>query len=313
MRARPLMTAILDIVAPVFAIIGLGYLAATRRVIDEAGFRGLNDFTFCLAAPALLFVGGTSGHVGGGPAAFAFFAAAVLIYGAALWLGVRRMAMPLGEAGLFALNCTFGNTVMMGIPLIAATFGQAGLPILITIIALHSMVLLTLATVVAEVGLHRHAPWRRIVLATLGGVARNPVVVTVFVALGWSTIGLPVPGVMRRTLEMLGAATPPVALFCLGGSLAAFSAGQSWREVAWATVLKLAALPLMVWGTCALLGLSPLETGVAVMTAALPTGANAFLLARRYATGADRSGATVLVSTIISVVTLAAVLAWLRP
>lgn len=307
------MRVILEIVAPVFIIVGLGYLAAVRRLIDEGGFRGLNSFAFNLAAPALLFVGGTSGHVGGGPAAFAFFSAALLLYGAALWLGTRRMAMPLGEAGLFALNITFGNTVMMGIPLIAATFGQAGLTILITIIALHSMVLLTLATVVAEVGLHRQASWRRIVVATLSGVARNPVVMTVFVALGWSSLGIPVPEVMGRTLEMLGAATPPIALFCLGGSLAAFSAGQSWGEVAWATVLKLAALPLMVWGACALLGLSALETGVAVMTAALPTGANAFLLARRYATGADRSGATVLVSTVISVFTLAAVLARLRP
>ncbi len=306
------MGVILEIVAPVFAIVGLGYLAAIRRLVDEGGFRGLNAFTFNLAAPALLFAGGTSGQVGGGPAAFAFFSAAVVLYGFALWLGTRRLCMPLAEAGLFALNCTFGNTVMMGIPLIAATFGQPGLPILITIIALHSMVLLTLGTVVAEVGMHRHAPWRRIVLATLAGIVRNPVVVTVFVALGWSTLGLPVPAVARRTLEMLGAATPPVALFCLGGSLAAFSAGQSWREVAWAAVLKLAALPLMVWGACVALALSPMETAVAVMTAALPTGANAFLLARRYATGADRSGATVLVSTLISVATLAAVLAWVK-
>jgi predicted permease len=121
-----------------------------------------------------------------------------------------------------------------------------------------------------------------------------------------------VPEVVRRTLTMLGAATPPVALFCLGGSLAAFRAGQAWGEVAWATVLKLAVLPPMVWGACVLLGLGPLETGVAVMTAALPTGANAFLLARRYATGADRSGATVLVSTVISVFTLAVVLGWIR-
>ena len=257
-------------------------------------------------------MGGTSGHAGGGPAAVAFFGAALIVYAVALWLGAGRMRMPLGEAGLFALNCTFGNTVMMGIPLIAAAFGQAGLPILITIIALHSMVLLTLATVVAEFGLHRHAPWRRIVVATFSGILRNPVVATVFVALGWSLLGLPVPGVARRTMEMLGAATPPVALFCLGGSLAAFNAGQSFREVAWATVLKLAALPILVWGGCLLMALSPLETGVAVMTAALPTGANAFLLARRYATGADRSGATVLVSTVISVFTLAAVLGWLR-
>lgn len=306
------MGIILEIVAPVFAIVALGFAAARWRFVDEAGFRGLNGFTFSLAAPALLFAGGTAGHVGGGPAAFAFFASSVLLFGAALWLGVRRLALPLGEGGLFALNATFGNTVMMGIPLVAAAYGQAGLTILVAILALHSMVLLGLATVVAEIGLHRHAPWRRVLRATLGGVARNPVVMAVLAALVWSTLGLPVPGVLRRTLELLGAASPPVALFCLGGSLAAFRMGGALAEVAWGGALKLAALPALVWTACRLMGLSDLETAVAVTTAALPTGANAFLLARRYATGAERSGATVLASTLVSVFTLAAVLAWFR-
>ncbi|WP_137124765.1 AEC family transporter [Roseomonas sp. HF4] len=306
------MGVILEIVAPVFVIVALGWIAARRRLVDEAGFRGLNAFTFSLAAPALLFAGGTSGHVGGGPAAFAFFVASTLLYGAALWFAVRRLRLPLGEGGLFALNCTFGNTVMMGIPLIAAAYGQAGLTILVAILALHSMVLLGLATVVAEIGLHQHAPWRRVLAATVGGVARNPIVMAVLAALVWSTLGLPVPPVVRRTLDLLGAASPPVALFCLGGSLAAFRMGGALGEVAWATVLKLAALPLLVWGLCLLLGLSRLEVAVAVTTAALPTGANAFLLARRYATGAERSGATVLVSTVVSVFTLAILLAWFR-
>ena len=52
--------------------------------------------------------------------------------------------------------------------------------------------------------------------------------------------------------------------------------------------------------------------GVAVVAAALPTGANAYLLAQRYRIEADRSGATVLVTTALSVLTLSALLAWFR-
>lgn len=306
------MGTILEIVAPVFAIVALGFAAARWRLLDEAGFHGLHGFTFSLASPALLFAGGTSGHAGGGPAALAFFSASLLLYAAALWIGVRRLRLPLGESGLFALNCTFGNTVMMGIPLIAAAYGPAGLSILVAILALHSMVLLGLATVVAEIGLHRKAPWRRVLRATIAGVLRNPIVMAVLAALVWSTLALPVPGVLRRSLELLGAASPPVALFCLGGSLAALRLGGALAEIAWGSVLKLAALPLLVSAAGVLLGLDDLAMAVAVTTAALPTGANAFLLARRYAIGAERSGATVLASTLVSVFTLAAVLAWFR-
>jgi hypothetical protein len=303
---------LIEIVAPVFAIIAIGWAASVRRWVDEAGFRTLIWFTFTIASPALLFAGGTSGHVGGGPAAFVFFLAALAVYGLALWLALRRLALNLAEAGLFALNCTFGNTVMMGIPLIAAAYGQAGLAVLLALIALHSMVLLSLGTVVAELGLHRHAPMGRVLRATLTGVLRNPIVMSVVVALAWSTLGLPVPAALRRTLELLGASSPPLALFCLGGSLASFRIAGALGDVAWGLVLKLAVLPALVWGLCAAFALGPLETAVAVTTAALPTGANAFMLARRYAVGAERSGATVLVSTVISVVTLAGVLAWFR-
>jgi len=303
--------ALLEVVAPIFAIIVVGYVAASRGIVDAAGFRGLNIFAFSLAAPALLFASGTAGHQGGGGAALGFFLGAGLLYAAALW-GARRASMPLAAGGMLALDVTFGNTVMMGIPIIVASFGAPGLSILIAILALHSMVLLGAATVVAEIGQNqRAAPWPLLRL-TLLGVARNPVVMAVLVAMIWSTLALPVPGAARRTLELLGAAAPPVALFCLGGSLHGFEARAAWKQTSVTVALKLLALPLLVWTITTLMGLSQLEIAVATVTAALPTGANAFLMARRYGTGTEASGASVLVSTLISLVTLSALLAFFR-
>ena len=305
------MRVILEIVAPVFFVIVLGYGAARWRYVATAGFRGLNAFTFGIASPALLFLGGTTGPGGGGAAALAFFLGTALLYAGVL-LGARLGArLPLAHAGMLALDSTFGNTVMMGIPLITAAFGPEALAVLLAILALHSMLLLGTATVVAEVALHAHAPWWRVLRATLLGVARNPIVMAVAAALAWRLLGLPAPpGAVRRTLELLGGAGPPVALFCLGGSLAGFDARAGWRETALVCALKLFAMPLLVWTMARWLALPPLETAVAVVTAALPTGANAFLLAQRYRMAADRSGATVLVGTLLSVVTLALLLGW---
>lgn len=304
------MPILLDIVAPVFLIIGLGFAAARWRFVEPAGFRGLNAFTFCLASPALLFLGGTTGPGGGGKAALAFFLGTAVVYLGTL-LAARR-AMPLAQAGVLALDASFGNTVMMGIPLVTAAFGAEALAILLAILALHSLVLLGTATVVAELALHAGAPPARALRATLSGVARNPIVMAVLAALGWRLLGLPAPpDALRRALELLGAAGPPVALFCLGGSLAGFDARGMWREAALACALKLGAMPLLVIAAARLLGLSPFETAVTVLMAALPTGANAYLLAQRYRIGAERSGAAVLVGTALSVLTLPALLAWL--
>ena len=302
---------LLEVVAPIFAIIAAGYVAARRGLVDAAGFRGLNIFAFALAAPALLFASGTAGHQGGGGAALAFFLGAGLLFVAVAW-GARRAGMPLAASGMLALDVSYGNTVMMGIPLIVATFGAAGLSILLTILALHSVVLLGAATIIAEIGQNRRAaPWK-LLRITLAGIARNPVVMAVILAMLWSSLELSVPGPARRTLELLGAAAPPVALFCLGGSLHGFNAGAAWRQTSLTVALKLLALPLIVWSITSLMELSPLEVAVATLTAALPTGANAFLLARRYGTGTEASGASVLMSTLLSVATLSVLLAAFR-
>jgi predicted permease len=303
--------AVLGVIGPVFIIIALGYAAMRWRLIEEAGFRGLNSFTFNLAAPALLFLGGTTGPGGGGAAALAFFIGTAVLYAgtlaAARW-GVRQ---PLGQAGMLALDASFGNTVMMGIPLITAAFGAEALAVLLAILALHSLLLLGTATVVAEVALHAQAPWQRVLRATALGVARNPVVIAVAAAMLWRLLGLPPPpGAARQTLQLLGAAAPPVALFCLGGSLAGIDARTTWRETVLTCVLKLLAMPLLVWLATRAMALPPMETAVTVVVAALPTGANAYLLAQRYQLSAARSGATVLVSTALSVVTLAVLLGW---
>ena len=306
------MTAILNVILPVFILIALGYGAVQRRFITDEGLRAMTLFVFVVASPALLFSGGTRPHEGGGGAAVALLTGALLIYAAAV-AGARRWGgMTTAEAALFGLSCVFGNTVMMGIPIILAAYGAPGLPPLLAILALQSLALLGTATVVVEFGLNAHAPWRRLLLASLQGIGRNPVVLAVIAAFVWTTLGLPVPGAMRATLDLLGAAAPPLALFCLGGSLVGLSAAAAWRETAVIAVLKLIAQPLLVFAIARLLGLTQAETAVAVTVAALPTGANAFILARRYGTGADRSGGAVVLTTALSVLTLAALIGWFR-
>jgi hypothetical protein len=302
------MQQVLEVVAPVFAIIAVGWFVAWRRLIDTAGLRGLNTFAFAIATPALLFAAGTGGHVGGGGAGLAFFGAAFAVYGAVLLAG-RWLGWGLARSGPMALDATFGNTVMMGIPLILAAYGPQGLSILLVIIALHSLLLLTTATVVAELALNARARPAALLRASLGGVVRNPIVMSVLLALVWSTLGLPVPDWLRRSLNLVGAATPGVSLFCLGASLLGFNLAAGWRQMSVTVALKLLVFPALVFCVCRVMGLTALEVAVATTIAALPTGANAFLMSTRYGVGMAESGAAVLVSSLVSVVTLSVLLA----
>jgi malonate transporter and related proteins len=224
----------------------------------------------------------------------------------------QTLRLPLAHAAMLGLNASYGNTVMMGIPIVAAAFGREALPPLLAIIALHSAILLPLAGALVDMGIAGSSHPLDILRSTLLGALRNPIIVSILVGFLWRGLGLPVPAPLHVFLQMLGAAGPPLALACLGASLPRLTPSAIGAEAAIGSVLKLAALPALVFMIGQLAHLSGLPLAVAVLTGGMPTGANAFLLARRAETLLRISASTVLITTVLSLLTLSALLAILR-
>ena len=297
-----------------FALIALGAAARWRRVLDAGGQRGLNDLTFYLLIPALLF-----GSVAEGPAfvglgaAATYFACCLAVFGMGVVVARRVLGTGIAAASVLGLNCAYGNTVMLGVPVVSAAFGSAGVQFLLPIVALHTIVLLPLATVLieSEAAPRGAGPWLagKRLAGIAGGLIRNPIVAGILAGIAWRALGLPVPAPLHRLLAMLGAAAPTLALFSLGSSLPDYAARGSARETGVALVLKLLVLPGLVWAVVRIVGLDPLPAAVAIVTAAAPTGANAFFLARRTGTLAAASAGMVVASTALSVLTLSMFLA----
>lgn len=304
--------AVLGTVVPVFALVALGYGAVRARLMDAAAQRGLVLFAFSFAAPALLFSAGISAHGMGGIAALAFFAGCLATYALVFALARARLGLRTGQAALLSLNAGFGNIVAMGIPLTLAAYGPATLATLLGIIGLHSLALVGLTTVLLELDAKGSGGFKALGRVA-GAVLANPIVAALLAAILWRALGLPpLPGPVKATLDLLGAACSPVALVSLGAGLAAFRLGTGWREVALGTVAKLFVMPALVWLAARAIGLEGLALAVTVTAAALPTGSNPVLLAARYGTGTDRAGATVVASTLVSVLTLSVLVALFR-
>ncbi|MBV9654528.1 MAG: AEC family transporter [Acetobacteraceae bacterium] len=301
------------IIAPIFAMIGMGQLAVRFRFVDKAGLRGLNDLVFFAGLPALLFRSVVEAPTFSVLAiASAYFTAGLVVYGVAFAFSLFAFRMGLARAAMIGLNASYGNTVLMGVPVVAGVYGQDGLSSLLGIISLQSVVFLPMTTVLIEIGGKRQTNLRNLLRITVFGVIRNPIILSIFSALLWRAAGIPVPDALDGWLNMLGAAGPPVALFCLGASLPLVKMGGVALEALFCSLLKLIAMPLLVWTVARAAGLSGLPLAVAIMTGALPTGANAFMIARRAETGLEASAATVVLATAVFPVTLALVLAATR-
>jgi hypothetical protein len=303
---------VLGIVGPVFALIGMGALAIRLRLVEMAAVRGMTDFVFYTAMPALLF----DSVVEAPPlrlldVAGSFLGGALVLFFVCLALARTLLGARLANASMFGLDCVFGNTVMLGIPIVDAAYGRDGVAYLMGVIAFHSAVLLPLATVFIEADSAAGRKLLGVLLSALSGSLRNPVVVSILLAFVWRVGGLGLPVAGHNFLGLLGAAGPPLALFCLGASLPRPAGWSDLREVCLGAVVKLGVMPALVALIAHVVGVRGVAFSVVVVAAGMPTGANAFLLARRFHTLMETSAATVVVSTGLSVATVAALLGWL--
>jgi malonate transporter len=303
------MGGVVAIIVPVFGLMLTGFVFAKTRLIEPAGMRGLSVFVFNVAIPALLFrslasASGPESAVGAG-VAYAYFTGCLAVFFIAMALGRFWLKQSLEQQALVAIHATFSNSVQLGIPIIFLAFGRAGEAPILLIIAFHTIILISLTTVLVEIGLGRGKGALSACLAVARALVKNPIILAILAGDVWSRLGFPVAGPFDEFLKLFAAAASPCALFVLGASLAELRLSGAVAECMAVAALKLVLLPATIWALARFaFALPPVETAVATIVAATPTGANAFMLAQRYDLYTGRSAAIVLITTALSVATL---------
>jgi hypothetical protein len=157
-----------------------------------------------------------------------------------------------------------------------------------------------------------HGPVRTFLRAAFN-VARNPLPLSIALGMIYSASGLAMPVPVGKWIDLLGAAAAPCALFAIGLFLSDKSVKSGLVEAGVMTVIKLLLQPLLAFLILPfLVDLNSVAGKVAMLMAALPTAANAFVLAKQFDISVEQNTATVLLSTGFSVVTVSALLVWLR-
>jgi malonate transporter and related proteins len=157
-----------------------------------------------------------------------------------------------------------------------------------------------------------HGPFMTFMRAAWN-VARNPLPLSIAIGLAWSALGLPMPTPVERWIDLLGAAAAPCALFAIGLFLSDKSVRSGLVEAGLVTVIKLVLQPLTALAVLPLfVDVRSVPGQVALLMAATPTAANAFVLAKQFDVSVEQNSAAVLLSTAFSVATVSALLVWLR-
>ena len=300
-----MLQAISDPILPIFAVLAVGYLFCRLSVFDAGHATAINRFVFFLAAPAIVFGLIARAPLGNLnlPVIASYFAAEVVIYCAVACLARMVFRLSLAESFLLGMTAIFANHVFFVLPIATLVYGPSvALPIggviLVDVVSFCGTVFLVEATTSGAGGMRK----------AVAGLARNPFVYApILGTAAWLTGDFLPSGIMTFS-DFAGAAAAPVSLFALGVILA----GLPLRPIGWLVVFvvcaKLLLHPSLVTLGNSIFGDTTDWGPIAVLVAAGPCGAMPFVIATQYGVEVARISKAVLISTVLSVVTLSALI-----
>ena len=201
------------------------------------------------------------------------------------------------------IQCSFhGNLGYIGLAVAYYYLGSNGLAGA-SILAAFIMILQNfLAVTVLQT--HRRSGFNRSqMMAVLGKIAGNPVILSAIAGICVSVANITIAQVVDRSLKILSGLALPMALLIIGGSISIKLMKTKLLTVLGSSVLKLVVLPTLGLLLFRLFGQTSKETLPAMILLASPTATIAYVMAREMGGDADFAIAAISASTLISAVT----------
>lgn len=303
------MSALLDVILPVFLLIGFGYAAAYIKAFDDGAVDGLMRFAQNFAAPCLLFKSVAELDLSSAyhPALFAsFYAGAFAGFGLG-YAGARTLfGRTAAESVAIGFACMFSNSLLLGLPITERAYGSDALSGNYAIISVHAPLLygfgITAMELVRSKGAGLSVP--RLVIQVLRAILSQPLVIGIVAGFAVNLSGLVLPQAAWSAIKMMANTAIPAALFGLGGVLLRYRPEGDMKCILMVCVCSLILHPAVTYllGRHAF-GLSVADLRSAVVTGAMAPGVNAFLFANMYGVTKRVAASAVLIGTVATIVT----------
>lgn len=291
-------------ILPIFLVIGLGFSLTRFGVIQSRWNTYLNDFVYFVALPALIIQSFVSLKIESVSPLWAVAQSLIVIavFGLLCASLVRLLPVSNKTRDTIFLTAIFGNTIFLGIPLAEKLIPS--LPV--GMIAAVSVLQFTIALIVALFVLEWRANDRKRG-RIFSHLVHNPLIISLIIGIIFLFVPKPdwVKNIIDTPLRMLAQTASPLALFALGSFLSEHSLkAKLFLGIFAATTLKLIALPIFFMIASQFIQLDPDYASLNVILATTPTAVTAFVLAQTYRLDSELAAATMLVTTVLSMISI---------
>ena len=301
------MQSLLEVILPVFLVIGAGYLAVWRGYFSDDNVDGLMKFTQNFAIPCLLYSAMASIELDSHfnfALLFSFYAGSTT--GFLLGLAGARLIFHREWPDCVAVGfcCLYSNSLLLGLPITERAYGPDALAGNFAIIAIHAPYAYLLGVTVMESVKGAGESVGRTVRNVLTSMFQNALIVGIALGLLVNILNLPVPSVLGEAVDLIAKAGLPAALFGLGGVLVRYRPEGDAKVIAMVCAISLIVHPAISWSLSSAFHLDRDAFRSVVLTAAMAPGSNAYIFANMYGAARRVAASSVLISTVLSVMTI---------
>lgn len=299
---------ILNIILPVFLVIGLGFGLKRNGLVNAEFLFQLNKILYFVALPLLLFYKIAAADFS---VSFNFRQVLALLLttclGFVLSYGFAELRKyPPAVKGTFSQACFRGNMAYMGLAIVFNAYGEQGLAsggVLLGFI----VVALNFFSILALLLPFRHQSQKQsIITLIIRQVLANPLIIACFLGIGWSFFDLPIPLVFDKGFHIVTGMALPLALISIGATFSPRKIKGDLGKAMLATLFKLVLIPLLAASIMLLLGVYGQDLAIGIIFAGTPTATAAYIMAQQMNGDEELSGTIIMLSTLLSAFTFTA-------
>ena len=301
------MSALLDVIIPVFLIIGFGYCTVWARLFSIDTIDGLMKFSQNFAIPILLFNAIAKvdlANVFDLSLFFSFYVGATAGFLIGLLGSHYLFKRPLEDSVAIGFCCLFSNTVMLGLPITERAYGEDALQHNFAIVSIHAPFCYFLGITVMELVKSSEKSMRKKSVVILKAMFSNALVVGIVLGFFINICGIHIAQSIQASIDMITAVALPAALFGMGGVLYQYRPEGDFGPIIMICTISLLIHPAIVWLTGSNLKLTDMQLRSAIITAAMAPGINTYVFANMYGKAKRVASTGVLLSTAVSIGTV---------
>ena len=298
------MSALLDVIIPVFLIIGFGYCTVWTKLFSTDTIDGLMKFTQNFAIPVLLFDAIAKVdliNVFNVNLFFSFYLGATIGFLLGFFGSYYLFNRPLEDSVVIGFCCLFSNTVMLGIPITERAYGEDALHHNFAIVSVHAPFCYFLGITVMELVKSSEKDLKKNILTILKAMFSNALVVGIMLGFIVNVLEINLAKSIQASIDMITAVALPAALFGMGGVLYQYRPQGDIGPIIMVCAISLIIHPAVVWFAGQSFDLTDMQLRSAVITAAMAPGINTYVFANIYGKAKRVASTGVLLSTAFSI------------